>query len=330
MWLPFGLGIDISLASALASMATSTQRVDNEMTRQYHGKPTRYYRFDVDNGMAGISLEEWMRESEMAGFTNAYMEDPAQKENARLLAECLVKLTQVPPAFALEARGFTTGISGIDLIHGSFVLQKLDFKTGYPLGVTVTTQDLAQEPETRQRSPMGRGGLALDTSGRITEVFPVQTDLDHDGRKEEAAVLSCVKSDNVCVRMVKHGIPQGKYLVKFVVCFYDTEHTAPVDLVFSVGRPYNHQAFTKRFVDVRITPDVVPVLLEPDAVRVRVGEERYSEKKGRGWFEIEADDLVEVGLDGALGLIINKRFVEGEYVGGWSFGGVRIVPVGFE
>lgn len=67
--LPCGLGADISLISALGSMATSTARVHNEMQRLFSGSNTRYYRFDVDTGMAAISLEEWMKEDEMTSLT---------------------------------------------------------------------------------------------------------------------------------------------------------------------------------------------------------------------------------------------------------------------
>jgi hypothetical protein len=43
--------------------------------------------------------------------------------------------------------------------------------------------------------------------------------------------------------------------------------------------------------------------------------------------EIEGDIEVSVGLDGALGFIVSKRFEEGVFVDGWSFGGVRLEPV---
>jgi len=49
-WLPFGLGTGLSLVSALADMATSTVRVDNEMKRMCSGSDTKYYRFDVNRG----------------------------------------------------------------------------------------------------------------------------------------------------------------------------------------------------------------------------------------------------------------------------------------
>jgi hypothetical protein len=69
------------------------------------------------------------------------------------------------------------------------------------------------------------------------------------------------------------------------------------------------------------------VLMRPDAVRVRLGTKRYQENKGKGWMEIEGDVEVSVGLDGALGFIVSKRFREGQFVDGWSFGGVRLEPV---
>lgn len=71
----------------------------------------------------------------------------------------------------------------------------------------------------------------------------------------------------------------------------------------------------------------MPVLLHPDSIRVRVGNKRYQDNKGKGWMEIEGDVDVCVGLDGALGFVVSKKFREGQWVDGWSFGGVRLEPV---
>jgi hypothetical protein len=127
--------------------------------------------------------------------------------------------------------------------------------------------------------------------------------------------------------MVKIGIPQGRYKVQFIVSFHNSTNTSPKDVVFSVGKPFDPDSFTSRFVDVKISPDVGTVLLHPDAIRVRVGTKRYEEAKGKGWVEIEGDVEVSVGLDGALGFCISKRFEEGVFVDGWSFGGVKLEPV---
>jgi hypothetical protein len=328
-WLPFGLGTDISLASALAGMATSTARVDNELKRMYSDSDTKYYRFDVDRGLANISLEQWMKEDEMAALTEQYMRDARQMRTAKEFGEIMAKLSALPPRFSIAASHFRVGISGRGLLDQSFQLVQVDFKTGMPLGVVSRFEDFPRMSQFRTSSPSGEGGLAVGDDGRLKRIYPVAEDLDHDGRREEAAVYQCVRADNICLRTIKTGIPQGRYKVQFIVAFHDNvgENESPHDLVFSVGKPFDPSTFTSRFVDVKITSDIVPVLLRPDAVRVRLGTKRYQENKGKGWMEIEGDVEVSVGLDGALGFIVSKRFREGQFVDGWSFGGVRLEPV---
>jgi hypothetical protein len=288
----------------------------------YSNSDTKYYRFDVDRGLANISLEQWMKEDEMASLTEQYMEDGEQVRRAREFGEIVAKLSALPPKFEIAPTGFRLGISGRGLQDESFSLVHVDFKTGMfrHLDSPVTSND-------RASSPPGRGGLTLDPNGDVRKIYPVAADLDHDGRREEAAVYQCIKADNVCIRNIKTGIPPGKYKVQFIVAFHDAKHTPPYDLIFSVGRPFDSTTFKSRFVDVKITPDVTAVLLHPDAVRVRVGRKRYQENKGKGWMEIEGDIEINVGLDGALGFIVNKRFETGVFVDGWSFGGVKLQPV---
>lgn len=328
-WLPFGLGTDISLASALAGMATSTARVDNEMKRMYYNTNTKYYRFDVDRGLANISLEQWMKEDEMAALTEQYMRDAKQLRSARQFGQLMAKLSSLPPKFEIGAKHFRVGMDGKGLIDQTFQLVQVDFKTGLPLGMKSTLADLPRMSQFRTSSPSGEGGVAVDEEGRMRSVFPVAEDLDHDGRCEEAAVYQCLGASNICLRTVKTGIPQGKYRVVFITSFQESaeENTPPYDLVFSVGRPFDAGNFATRFVDVRITPDIVPVLMHPDAIRVRVGHKRYEENKGKGWLEIEGDVEINVGLDGTLGFVVSRKFEEGVVVDGWSFGGVRLEPV---
>jgi hypothetical protein len=326
-WLPFGLGTDISLATALAGMATSTARVDNEMRRMYNNSDTKYFRFDVDRGLANISLEQWMKEDEMASLTGQYMQDGQQIRRAKEFGEIMAKLSALPPKFEIPPTHFRLGIHGRGLIDQTFELKQVDFKTGLLLGVVGHLEDAPRMSKFRTSSPSGEGGLTLDENGRLKKIYPVAEDLDHDGRREEAAVYQCIKADNICLRSIKTGIPPGKYKVQFVVAFHNAAHTSPHDLVFSVGKPFDPSTFMERFVDVKITPDVAAVLLHPDAVRVRVGTKRYQENRGKGWMEVEGDIDISVGLDGALGFIVSKRFKEGEYVDGWSFGGVRLEPV---
>ena len=325
-WLPFGLGTDISLAAALAGMATSTARVDNEMKRTYYSTGTKYYRFDVDRGLANISLEQWMKEDEMASLTVQYMRDAKQLKLSRQFGQIMTKLSALPPKFEIAAKHFQVGMDNSGLVDQSFQRIQVDFKTGFPLGVNPHLEDVYRMPKYRSESPSGEGGNAVDDKGNTRRIYPVAEDLDGDGRRQEAEVYQCIKADNVCLRTLKTGIPQGRYRVQFVVSFHNAQYSPPSDLIFSVGKPFDTETFTQRYVDVNITPDVASVLLHPDAVRVRVGPQRYNDHKGKGWQEIEGDIEVSVGLDGALGFIVNRKY-DGERTDGWSFGGVRLEPV---
>ena len=240
-----------------------------------------------------------MKEDEMAALTEQYMRDARQMRTAKEFGELMAKLSALPPRFSISASHFRLGISGRGLLDQSFQLVNVDFKTGMPLGVVSQLADLPRMSQFRTSSPSGEGGLAVDEDGRLKKIYPVAEDLDRDGRREEAAVYQCVRADNICLRTIKTGIPQGRYKVKFILAFHNTVggNVAPVDLVCSVGKPFDPSTFTGRFVDVKITPDVVPVLLHPDAVRVRVGTKRYEDWKGKGWQEIEGDVDVNVGLD---------------------------------
>ncbi|KAK8183224.1 acyl transferase/acyl hydrolase/lysophospholipase [Phyllosticta capitalensis] len=329
-WLPFGLGTDIALASALGSLAAGTARVHSELSRMYYETPTHYYRFDVDGGLANISLEQWMMEDEMAALTEQYMCESEQVRRAQQFGELIVKLSALPPKFEIPATTFRTGITGRGLIDGSFIQEELDFKTGFPLGVVPTLSEHQNLNQLATTSPSGQRGFTLDSNGRVRGVLPIALDLDGDGRREECAVLTCKRADNVCLRALRTGIPPGRYRVSFIVSLFTPQDgcAIPSEVVFSVGKPLDVTTFAHRVVDVKITPDVVPVLLGADAVRVRVGRTRYAETNGKGWIEVTADVEVDVGLEGALGLLVTKSFEKGVFVGGWSFGGVRLEPVG--
>ncbi|KAF2436248.1 FabD/lysophospholipase-like protein [Tothia fuscella] len=326
-WLPFGLGGDISLIQALASMATSTSRVDNEMQRMTSGTNTGYYRFDVDSGMANVSLEQWMKEDEMASLTKQYMRDGRQLRRTQHLTAEIVKLTALPPKFEIRPTDFVIGMNGHDIQHGHFSLKDVDFKTGHETGHKITLGNGLSETRSHDGDYTGHGGISTGIHGEPRRVYPIAQDLDYDGRKQEATILICNHSPNTCLRTLRSGIPQGRYKVTYIAAFSSTMHTPPDDLIFSVGKPYDPQTFTSRYVDVHIAPDIVPVLLHPDAVRIRVGKRRYEEFKGRQWAEIEGDSDVDVGLDGYLGIVISRHFEEGVEVGGWAFGGMRIEPV---
>jgi len=276
--------------------------------------------------MANISLEQWVKEDEMAALTEQYMHDPRQTSKSKHIAEQIVALSAIPPQFEIQAQTFHIGINGKDLENGSFSMIDVDMKTGFQLGLQITPEQAHEIAVSGTHDPPGRAGITVDIHGSSRKVIPVLQDLDGDGKKQESTILTCNRAENICLRELRQGIPQGKYLVKWIVAFTETDETAPSELIFSVGKPYDSRKFVERYIDVRISPDVVPVLLHPDAVRVRVGSKRYEEKKDMNWVEIEGDQEVEVGLDGELGFVISKKFEDGVFVGGWHFGGVRVIP----
>ncbi|KAF2179657.1 FabD/lysophospholipase-like protein [Zopfia rhizophila CBS 207.26] len=99
----------------------------------------------------------------------------------------------------------------------------------------------------------------------------------------------------------------------------------PTQITFNAGKPNNSSTFLKRSVAVHISSDIVPFLLHHDAVGFAVRPDHYRENKGKGWIELESDE-VDVDLGGTLGFVISKTWQEGKFIGGLSFGGVRLVP----
>lgn len=357
-WLPLGLHNmhnDLSVASAIVQMATSTTRVDNEMQRMYRDTDTEYYRWDVDTGLSDISLEQWMKEDEMASATKRYMEDPDQKIRRTKVANTLARLTADPRVVECSAERFKIGLRGDELTARDpanpsmpcWLLEDLDLNTGYPLGM----------------NPYGADEKDLSEKRKSVEgsVLPVEIDLDGDGNRSEARTITCTRAENICLRTLISGVPQGRYNLRFIVYFYKQDPTSPIDsprirnfhnawpkpqgagatsinahadveppinLVFSAGRPYDPKTFTHRYVDPAISADIVPVILHPDAIRVRIDEDMWNRRQGEGWFEIEGDAEMNVGLHGDVGIVISKVFEkEKRWTGGWSFGGVRLVPV---
>lgn len=292
-----------------------------------------------------------MKEDEMGSASRRYMEDPDQKIRKTKLAKTLTKLSAGLRVIECSAGRFRIGMKGDGLTARDpanpavpcWLLEDLDLRTGYPLGMDAYVQDDKDRSEKRKC-----------VEGPI---LPVEMDLDGDGQRSEAQVITCCRADDACLRTLISGIPQGRYNVRFIVCFYKQDPSSPVDspqtrnfhnawpksgeeisrhvdsdppinLIFSAGRPYDSKTFTHRYVDPVISADAVPVLLQPDAIRVRIDEGLWSQQQGKGWFEIRGEVELEIGLEGEVGIVVSKILEKkSRWIGGWSFGGVRLVPV---
>lgn len=312
-WLPFGLQRELSLAGALVAMATSTERVDNEVQRMYRDARTEYYRWDVDSGLGEISLEQWMKEDEMGSVTRRYLDDPDQVIRKQKLARTMVGISAERRVVECSAGRFAITPTLIGENAASWSLENI-FLPGVP--------------ENSHASPI-----------------PVMEDLDHDGTRAESQILSCNRAlaSTVDLRTLISGVPTGRYTIRYILrSSMPTSSSSPLlppdNLVLSAGKPYDAKTFTNRFVDSYISPDVVPVLLYPDAVRVRVTTQQWAMKdqqNSNGWFEVSGDAEVEVGVGGCVGVVVSclgrggrdGEGDDGQICGGWGFGGVRLVPI---
>ncbi|KAJ4298132.1 hypothetical protein N0V90_006031 [Kalmusia sp. IMI 367209] len=308
----WSIGWGSKLGPVFAAQGSSAARVENEMKRMYHGTTTTFVRYDLDRGLANITMDQWMKEDEAAALTEAYMRDSAQQRKLQKCAKVIVNLTLPISTLELPATFFK---------FNDTEKLKDNIKTRV---VRIERRRLASSGSQTEEPQLGKPGLFMDDAGKRHLIYPVKSDSAHSTTQ----VYSCFHSDKICFRVMQTEITPGRYKVKFVLNFWQTKATPPDNVVLSAGRPRNPSTFMRRQIDVKITPDVGTILLAEDAVRFRLGEETYQTYMGLGWVEVELKEEVSVGVEGNLGLVINNKYTPGMKIGGWSFGGVRLVPVG--
>lgn len=57
---------------AMKNMATDSERVAEEMAARFQGTTEVYYRFNVDQGMQSVEVDDWEKFSEVVAHTRAY------------------------------------------------------------------------------------------------------------------------------------------------------------------------------------------------------------------------------------------------------------------
>ncbi|KAI3540539.1 hypothetical protein CSPX01_08201 [Colletotrichum filicis] len=98
----------------------------------------------------------------------------------------------------------------------------------------------------------------------------------------------------------------------------------PWNLRCSAGRARSPNNFLGQFVDADITPRFPPQLLEDSYKEQVIGPGLWNTFRNTGWCEVPGPE-VEVGSDGEAFLMVSKDF-ERKWIGGFSFGGVRLDP----
>ncbi|KAF2628008.1 FabD/lysophospholipase-like protein [Macroventuria anomochaeta] len=311
-WLQFPLSQSSTqtIVSVCAKQAISIARVENEMNRRYFATEVSYFRYDNDRSLPNVSLEQWLKEGDATALTEHYVRDPVQVQSIRQCAGTIVGLTADPIAIDIPAERFTYNVTGK--------------RTGHVIkeGVGFTHLDTGKDNIRERARCLQRPGIILDDLGETRLILPVPS------RKEgnTAQVYSCVRAQEVCFKSLCNPIASGWYTAVFVMCFWETDVAAPEGIIFSAGTPRNASDFMRRWLDVRITPDAVPVLLDEKVVRARLGRSKYESNIGKGWLEVTLREKVYVGSGGQLGLVVNAIFKKGTHIGGWTFGGVRLVP----
>jgi hypothetical protein len=85
----------VSIAQACFRLYTSCESVDDDAYRDFaritarSGNANPYFRFSVDRGLANIILDEWEKEQEMTGITEAYLKYGVQANQVKRCVQAL-------------------------------------------------------------------------------------------------------------------------------------------------------------------------------------------------------------------------------------------------
>ncbi|EWC47641.1 hypothetical protein DRE_03261 [Drechslerella stenobrocha 248] len=105
----------------------------------------------------------------------------------------------------------------------------------------------------------------------------------------------------------------------------DSAFCFPWSLLLIAGQPRNFGSYLLETIDVDKHPLAAPVLLREGFKEQPLDPGLWNTKRNTGWCIIHGD-IVDVDDSKQIALMITKHF-ERQWVGGFSFGGVKLVPV---
>ncbi|KAK4194319.1 acyl transferase/acyl hydrolase/lysophospholipase [Triangularia verruculosa] len=335
----FGIGNQLEQVRALVQLTTSATRVHEELYLAFKREPTtaKYFRFNVDCGLRNIGLDEWDKVEQLSGFTEAYFNNAEQRDAKHGCATRLRQLTSRAQPPIIPADEFTAVHEGdVDIPSPESPAMKYWYReevgvNGYPDCVRVDERFCG---------------------GKV--------------RPPGKTILSCRRIVNLQLRGQASGVAHGRYRVRWIMWFwagtdypqqgsYNVPHSYPTDnsvvervfppanpdavaprqdqlfafpwdMTFSVGKAQRPGAsFQCEGVDVREHPIAAKQLLHPGYQEFRLEGGVWNTHKNSGWCEF-GDSIIDVDLDGHLAFVIARRF-ELKWLGGFSFGGVRLVPL---
>lgn len=96
--------LPLELVKVLASIATDTEGESSRMKSRFQNCPGLYHRLNVEQGLQGISLEEWDKLGEIKSHTMAYLNDDTVSQGIDVIVDALI---------GKSAEGFPLGQLGI-------------------------------------------------------------------------------------------------------------------------------------------------------------------------------------------------------------------------
>jgi len=83
--------IPVDMLKAVVEQATDCEQTHSQMERRFSGVPDLYFRFNADQPVGEIGLEEWKEVGRIAGYTEYYLKDPTISAQAKKAAVSLCK-----------------------------------------------------------------------------------------------------------------------------------------------------------------------------------------------------------------------------------------------
>lgn len=83
--------IPIDVAKALAGIATDTEKTHEDLQRRFKSRPNIYFRFNVDQGLQDVTLDEWNKMGAVKGHTQMYLGSEAVKATLEEAVKVMVQ-----------------------------------------------------------------------------------------------------------------------------------------------------------------------------------------------------------------------------------------------
>ncbi|KAE9364538.1 FabD/lysophospholipase-like protein [Stipitochalara longipes BDJ] len=351
----------VEIVKSLRNIATETEETANNFLEgqgRRMAKDGRYYRFNVPT-LGMIGLEEWKAAPKIVTLTEIYLD---KGDMAEKTAACVQKLSRVishveateerqklkwltarqnsfplgPQIHHIPVEKFIASGEGIldtDYPGRYFYYRETVHGGGYPAGVQMDPQFINRDVRpisntiitcrrTVNLQIRGKERWIAPGSYRVTWIFWFVA-----GRK-------CPSSSQQVPRNFVPELPQENSIYeRFFPSTVETEsppkldsgYVYPWDLICSVGRPKQYKQFLIKEFDLDENPLAARVLLQEGFQEMRIDPGYWNTLRNTGWVEVTGP-IVEVADDGQLAFVVSKKWKR-FWVGGFSFGGVRLEPI---